>query len=238
MTTPTPPPEGLRRRRRNSSRTNLIVSLVFHSAIVVALFFFAAREGMLGKELRKIAVTMAPKEKPPEKPKEKPPELKVEPPKETPKLAQAPKTAPAAAPRVAAAAPPPVVSSPVAAPPAASIPGFEFEGGKAVISTTNVVELYKGQVEYAFRAHWVRPDGIADDAYTAEVQVKIDPTGRVVGSEWRRGSGHADWDNSVRKAIQQTPSISRPPPKGFPDRFTIRFDVGSEAESLDQASLP
>ncbi len=218
MTTPTPPPEGLRRRRRNSSRTNLIVSLVFHSAIVVALFFFAAREGMLGKELRKIAVTMAPKE--------------------TPKLAQAPKTAPAAAPRVAAAAPPPVVSSPVAAPPAASIPGFEFEGGKAVISTTNVVELYKGQVEYAFRAHWVRPDGIADDAYTAEVQVKIDPTGRVVGSEWRRGSGHADWDNSVRKAIQQTPSISRPPPKGFPDRFTIRFDVGSEAESLDQASLP
>lgn len=231
-------PEGQRRRRRNSSRVNLIFSLVFHSAIVLALFFFAAREGMLGKELKKIAVTMAPKEKPPEKPKEKPPEPKVEPPKEAPKLAAAPKAAPAAAPRVAAPAPPPLASAPVAAPPAAAIPAFEFEGGKTVISTTNVVELYKGQVEYAFRARWVRPEGIADDAYVAEVQVQIDPSGKVVGNEWKRGSGHTEWDNSVRKAIQQTQNINRPPPKGFPERFTIRFDVGSDAELLNQASVP
>ena len=46
------------RKQRNSTRVNLIVSLAFHSIIVIALYLFAAREGMLGKQLKKIAVTM------------------------------------------------------------------------------------------------------------------------------------------------------------------------------------
>ena len=48
MTNPQP------RRKRNSSKINLTISAVFHAAIIVALFFFAAREGMLGKQLKKI----------------------------------------------------------------------------------------------------------------------------------------------------------------------------------------
>ncbi|MCU1376717.1 MAG: putative TonB-dependent receptor, partial [Actinomycetia bacterium] len=60
--------------------------MVFHAALVALLFFWAAREGLLGKKLKEIAVIMVPKEKPPEPPKEKPPEPKIEPPKDdTPK---------------------------------------------------------------------------------------------------------------------------------------------------------
>jgi hypothetical protein len=49
-------PQFQPRKRRNSSRVNLLISLVFHGAIVLALVYFAAREGLLGKQLRKIAV--------------------------------------------------------------------------------------------------------------------------------------------------------------------------------------
>ena len=61
-----------RRKDKRTSRLSVAISLVFHSVIIGALVFIAAREGILGKELKKIAVTMVPKEKPPEeKPKEK-----------------------------------------------------------------------------------------------------------------------------------------------------------------------
>jgi len=62
-------PQSQARERRNSSRVNLLIAFAFHAAIVVALVYFAAREGLLGKQLKKIAVEMV-REKPPEKPKE------------------------------------------------------------------------------------------------------------------------------------------------------------------------
>ena len=46
------------RKKRNSSKVNLIISVIFHSTLVLAVFFFAAREGMLGKKLKQITVTM------------------------------------------------------------------------------------------------------------------------------------------------------------------------------------
>ena len=99
---------------RNSSRVNLLIAFVFHAAVILALVFLAARQGLLGKQLRKIAVEMV-KEKPTEKPKE-PEKPREEPPKaETPKLFEAPKLAAAAeqsppppSGAAAAVAPPPV----------------------------------------------------------------------------------------------------------------------------------
>lgn len=55
---------------------NLLISFIFHTLIVLAMFYFAARQGLLGKQMKKIAVEMV-KEKPPEKPKE-PEKQKVE----------------------------------------------------------------------------------------------------------------------------------------------------------------
>ena len=83
-------PQSQARKKRNSSKVNLLISFIFHTLIVVVMFYFAARQGLLGKQMKKIAVEMV-KEKPPEKPKE-PEKPKAEPPKvETPKVVEKPK---------------------------------------------------------------------------------------------------------------------------------------------------
>ena len=66
---------------------------------------------------------------------------------------------------------PPVVAPPVVAPPSADVPTFEFEGGKAVNSESDPVQLYKGYMEYTLRSKWNRPENMADDNYVAEVAV-------------------------------------------------------------------
>lgn len=214
------------RKKRNSSKINLTLSLVFHIALVLVLFFFAARQGILGKKLKEITVTMAPKEKKPEPPKEKPPEPKVEPPKpvETPKLAV---TAPP--PRVeTAATPPPAEAPPSVAPAAVSLPAFEFnDGAKEVRSVSDPNAVYKGIVEHALRSRWNRPEDMDDASFVAEVSLSIDADGKVTGSRWLKGSGNARWDKTVKEAVAATPVISRPPPKGFPPTFVARFDVES-----------
>src|SRR5438067_845710 len=101
------------RKKRNSSKINLTISVVFHSVLILVIFVFAAREGMLGKKLKELTVTMVPKEKKPEPPKEKPPEPKVESPKPEEAKVNVPQ------PKVETAqAPPPAASdaAPVAAP--------------------------------------------------------------------------------------------------------------------------
>ena len=228
-------PQSPARQRRNSSRVNLLISFAFHAAIVLALVFFAAREGLLGKQLRKIAVEMV-KEKPPDKPKEleKPkPELpKVEPPRVEPaKLAAAPPVEPQ---RNAAPPPAGVVAPPPVAPPAVEMPAFVFEGGKAVESSSDPVQLYKSFVEYALRSKWNRPTDIDDNNFVAEVEVSVDRGGRVSGPQWKRTSGDARWDESVREVLASSPSLSRPPPTNFPPRILVRFDVEQIADAIIQ----
>jgi hypothetical protein len=36
---------------------------------------------------------------------------------------------------------------------------------------------------------------------------------------------------ATRCAVSATTALSRPPPKGFPDRFIVRFDVVTEADA-------
>ena len=157
-------PQTQPRRPRNSSKVNLAISATFHTVLVLALFYLAAREGFLGKQIQKISVEMV-KEKPPEKPKE-PEKPKVEPPKvDTPKI-EAPKLVEAAPPLAAVAA---VTAPPAVAPPSADLLAFEFEGGKAVETSSDAVQVYKGYLEYALRSKWNRPSNLADDNYVAEV---------------------------------------------------------------------
>jgi outer membrane biosynthesis protein TonB len=221
-----PPPE------QNSTRVNLLISLTFHAAIVLALTFFAAHEGLLGKQLKKIAVEMV-KETPPEKPKE-PPKPKIEPPKmEPPKLAEVPKVEaakvePLKETRQAA----PVAAASAVAPAAAELPSFEFGGGKTVQTSSDPVLLYGAAVEAALRSNWRRPANIADDNYVAEVEVAVDHAGHLSDPIWKRGSGDARWDDSVRQAISAARDLNRPPPANFPVRVLVRFDVQDIAEPI------
>src|SRR5882724_10979487 len=212
-------PQTQARKPRNSSKVNLIISVAFHAIIALTLLYFAARGGLLGKQIRKIAVEMV-KEKPPEK-KPEPEKPKPEPPKvETPKIVQAPKIEP---PKETAGAPPSM--APAAAPAAAEVPSFSFEGGKEVQTSSDPGQIYKGLVEYSLRSRWNRPEDIDDHAYVAEVEVSVDGTGQITDPVWKKGSGDKRWDDSVRMAIAAAKGLDHPPPKNFPSHVLIRFDV-------------
>lgn len=224
-------------RKKNSSKINLTISVIFHGALVVAITFLAAREGMLGKKLKEITVTMAPKgpKKEPEQPKPKPEQPKTETPKpvETAKVNTAP-------PPVQASAPPPAPAenTPIAAPAAVSVPAFDFtDGAKETVSVSDPNVVYKGLVELALRSHWNRPEDMDDSKFVAEVELSIDSQGKVIGSKFIKSSGNARWDNTVKVAVAATKVISRAPPKKFPSTCIARFDVATEeTENLLQLS--
>lgn len=227
------------RKKKHAAKVSLIASLIFHVVVIGALAWFAAREGLLGKQLKTIAVSMAPKEKKPEPEKPKEPEKKPDPtpqPQAQPQPTVQPTTPPPAT--TQRATPPPSVTAPLAvAPPAVGLNSFSFsDGAKAVESTSDPVQLYRSFVEFSIRSKWLRPEGIADDSFVAEVELNVDPSGRILGSTWRSGSGNSRWDDSVRRAVAATTALSRPPPKGFPDRFTVRFDVVTEADASGLAT--
>ena len=220
-------PQSQARKKRNSSKVNLMISFSFHALIVLVALYFAARQGLLGKQMKKISIEMV-KVKPPEKPKE-PEKPKLEPPKvetrkpEPPKLVEETKSAP-----------PPVSGAPTVAPPAAELPSFEFEGGKAVETSSDPVHLYKGYLEYALRSKWQRPENMADDSYVAEVEVTVDRKGQISDPLWEKGSGDTKWDESVKEVFKVVKNMDRPPPTNFPSRVIVRFDVQEETEPLMQ----
>jgi TonB family protein len=223
------------RKPKNSSKVNLIVSGVFHALLIAAVFLFAAHEGILGKKLKELTVVMVPKEKKPEPPKEKPPEPKIEPPKapEPPKVAMAqPKVQTAVAP------PPAQESAPAVAPPAAVLSGLDFsDGAKAVQTISDPNGIYKALVEHTLLSRWNRPEDVEEDSFAVEVEVTLDPAGKVKGYRWLNGSGNGRWDDSVKEALAQTKTISRPPPKAFPPVFVVRFDVESMRTEPLQANV-
>lgn len=213
------------RKKSNSSKVNLIISAIFHGLLVMAIFYFAAKEGLLGKKLKELTVTME-KVKKPEPPKEKPEPPKVEPPKqEQAKATTVPQ------PRVEAPITPPPAASDAAptVAPAAVLPAFSFDEGahNNVQSLSSPGDIYKALVERTLRSHWNRPEDMADDNFVAEVELTIDKSGYVEDSRWLKGSGSTRWDGTVKEALAQVRTISRPPPKEFPGKFVVRFDVES-----------
>jgi len=224
------------RKKQNSSKVNLTISVVFHVAVILIAFVFAAREGMLGNKLKQITATLVPKEKKPEPPKPKLEEPKKEPRKtEEPKLAALPKPVPAPT----STAPPPSDSASSVAPAAAVLSGFEFAGGKEVLSmSSDPKSLYKAKVERTLREAWKRPNELQDEKFVARVDVTIEATGTIAGYRWVSGSGNNRWDASVREAVESTKHVGSPPPKGFPPNFEVRFDVETEAvEGLQLSKL-
>ena len=217
-------PQSQPKKKKNSSKANLVISAIFHGILVGVLFYFAAKEGLLGKKVQKIAVEMVKKEKPPEPPKPKPEPPKVEPPKVEPPKIEAPKVETVKA--------PPIVAPPVVAPPTAEIPAFDFEGGKAVNSESDPVQLYKGYIEYTLRSKWNRPENLPDDNYVAEISVNVDREGNLSYPQWLKGSGDDKWDQSVKDVFKVVSNIDRRPPTNFPPTVTIRFDVQEETEPV------
>jgi hypothetical protein len=202
---------------------NLVISVAFHALIMGALLYFAAREGVFGKKISKIAIEMV-KEKPKEPEKPKPVEKKAtaDAPKENvPKVVQTAKleTPKETAPPPSSAAPPSV------APPAAELPAFEFDGGRTVVSSADPVQLYRDLLRNSLQYNWERPKDIDDHTNVAEVEVAVNKAGEITNPVWKKTSGQKKWDDSVRLAIASTKKVGRPPPTNFPTRVVVRFDV-------------
>ena len=201
-------PQSKPRKVKNSSKVNLMISFAFHAVLVLVLFYFAAREGLLGKKLKKIAVQMV-KEKPPEKPKSpepqksnrrRPSRRKLK----RPKLSKRQKckrrlsshrrwlrrrTARCRRLNSAAARPSRPSSDPV--------------------------QLYKGYMEYVLRQKWNRPDDEADDDFAAEVAVSVDRQGNIENSTWLKGSGDDRWDATVKQVFNVVKTLTARRPRIF-----------------------
>jgi outer membrane biosynthesis protein TonB len=214
-----------KRGRDSTARSSMMIAIVMHAIAFVVFFVWAAKTGRLDPILKVINVVPVAKEKPKEQPKPQPKPEETIKPEELPKIASAPpRAAPVTAPNPSAST---LTAPPAAAPPPAVLPDFVFsDGAKQVISSTNApIDLYKSLVEFAIRSNWQRPEGTSDAQYIAEAQVSIDPAGRITHYQLSKGSGDKTWDKTVMQAMGLTKSISRPPPKGFPETFTVRFDV-------------
>lgn len=208
------------KRKKTSSKANLILSFVFHSLLVLAVFYFAARQGVMGDKMKSLVATL---EQP--KPKEQPKPPKEEPKVETPKPIEQPKlasTPPPASPAPTAA---PIAEAPPAVAPPTIDASFFGDGAKAVVEVSDPKLIYKGAIERALRVNWQRPEDIKDDEFTAEVELAIDPEGKVTSSRWVKGSGNARWDKTVKAAVAATRNVGSGPPAGFPSKFMARFDV-------------
>ena len=160
-------------------------------------------------------------------PREKPPEIESA--RAEPSRSEHPESLRSALPKQPAqtCASPPMVM----APSPATVPGVLLVGGQTVESSSNPRRLYEHFVEYTFRSHWKRSNNLLDLDYVAEVKVGIDGVGLITGHEWMKGSGNPRWDNSVRQALEETRSVSRPPPQGFPQTVLVRFDIQVETDA-------
>jgi colicin import membrane protein len=178
------------------------------------------------KEITAVVVPKDEKKPLPKKEEPKPEVVKKEEPKEAPKTVAAP-------PPAVSQAAPPAVAAPEAAPPPAVGADFAFaDGAHEVKTTSDPLELYRGNVEYAFRSRWQKPDEGDDTQLAVEVEVGVGPQGQVTQTDWKRGSGNAKWDATVRAALAATKAIGKPPPSGFPSKFTVRFDAVAETEPV------
>ncbi len=180
--------------------------------------YFAAKEGLLGKSIKKIAIEMIREKKPVIEKKEEVIEKKVELPNELKPSEQIKSTVPKND------SPPTTSKSDSIVPPSIIIPSFSFEGGKEVNTTSDPIQIYKGYVEYQFKSKWNYPEDILDHSLVNEVFVDIDLNGRVSIASWQKMSGNKKWDDSIKKSMESIHQLGKSPPTNFPNRVLIRFD--------------
>ena len=176
-------PQTQPRKKRNSSKVNLLISFIFHAMLVLTLLYFAARQGIAGQTDQENLGGDDQGKAAGETQGTGKAQGRTAQDRATQNRGHA--QGRAAQGSAARRRPPPTV-----APPAAELPSFEFEGGKAVETSSDPVQLYKGAVEYALRSKWNRPDNLADDDYVAEVNVTVGRDGQLSDPVWEKESGN------------------------------------------------
>ena len=205
-------------RNKPTAKIHLVIAAVLHGVLILGLLFFASKEGMLGKTMQTLSVTLVPKQKIEEVQKIKAFEPKIE----LPRMAQIPVEMPKTL-SVAT----PVPAAPVIAPEAVQIPSLAFsDGAKDVISTSDPILLYKSYVEKYLTTKWSAPQ---DEEDVVMVNLSVNDKGAIISTKITSQRG-GKWENSVKKVFAQISSFPKPPPKGFPPIFKIQFDSIEQME--------
>jgi TonB family protein len=223
------------RRKRNTAKSNLTLSIILHVILFGFAAWWAANEGMLGKKMQELSVLLVPREKKADKPVEKKAEQKaaeekkVEETKTTPtKTTATETTAKTTAPPPP---PPPVIdtsTAPPPPPPAVDVGAFTF--GEEVLTGKSSLDNYKGVIEKALLGRWQKPSEGDDLNYVVEIELALDASGNITSLDWKKSSGNPKWDDSVKKALNGVKALPSAPPKGFPAKFVVRFDVTTVGE--------
>lgn len=212
------------RHKPKQSRLSWLLSLAFHILLVGGLFYFAARQGILGKQMRTLTAVAVPEDKKPEvqKPKEE-----VKPTAERREEARVdPRVAPQQATGNSATPPPAAADATVSAAAPAEPTDMVFDDGAARVKTvTDPIALFSGRVEYAFLSRWDKPEDLDDSQFVAEADVTLKADGTVAAAELRRPSGNPKWDDSVRNALGSVKAVGAAPPAGYPTKFLVKFDA-------------
>ena len=215
------------RQKHRQSRASIVVSILFHALVVGLVAYLAARQGILGTTVRDMVAVQVDEKKPePPKPKEEP---KPEPEKPNPDQKPAPAVAqtpvPIATPTQALPptdAPPPVDAPAAADAPEMFIPSANGAGGGEVLTPQ---EAYRRTIQSVFLSVWDKPAGMDDSSFSADVEMTLDPSGRIQQARFVRGSGDPKWDDTVKAALIKIKEIGTPPPDKFPANFSVRFDA-------------
>lgn len=216
------------RHKHKKSKTSLVISIVVHVAVVGLVTWVAARQGILGKQIKEMVAVPVEEPKKPEE-TEKPKETKNEPPKqEDPRPQEVQHQAPVVAP-VVDATPPPADVPPPDAPAINGEAEIVIEAPNAGATVTDPIKAYQSLVQSVYLRVWDKPDGMDDSSLSVDADVRLSPGGEVISSKLSRGSGDSKWDKSVAKALERVKEVGRALPPNFPNAFTVRFDTYSEA---------
>ena len=203
------------RTKSGRSTSNFVISIILHVVIFLACFIWAAKEGYVGKGLQTITANIISREKKPEivKTDSKANELRKA---EVAKIVEQTKTI-AASTTSQNVPPSPVAMDTFVPPPIAQSMSFG--------DVDDAINQYKTQIERDLRSVWKRPANVKDNDYVVEIELNLNPDGKVVGYVWKQGSGNEEWDSSVKNVLNNLKSFSHSPPNEFPSKFVVKFDV-------------
>ena len=92
---------------------------------------------------------------------------------------------------------------------------------KGTIPVSDPILLYKAYIESHFKSQWETPQS----DYETIIEINITSKGEVSPVAIVSNNGDKDWIKSVTDALAKVKTMPRPPPKGFPNHFQIRFDT-------------
>lgn len=201
-------------------KSGFLVAVLFHVILILIIIFFASKEGMLGKKMQTLAVTIVSKEKKIEQSKVEPPRIIPQAEIQKPIALDIPKPA-----VIETLSKVPQVSI---APPSVELPTVQFDdGAKKVKTISDPIELYRIYLEHAIKSCWNKPN-IDDKGFEVWVEFFIDVKGMIIDKRVLSSSGNLKWDDSVRLDLKQITLFNKLPPKNFPMRFQVRFDTVEE----------